>query len=129
MFVTSDRCAACLAQVPSWIALLDELQRTGGGPFQVVVLSKHGTLVPSRLRAAFDGRLFVDVVDNVSRFAQRTGIGWTPALVLLDPSHRLRLITETLTPTIRREFIEAIQTRSRKETGKWFDGTQSFAGR
>jgi hypothetical protein len=92
------------------LALLESVRDLPRETVHVVVTSKDGSRIPDALKRASPFPTTVQEIDDVAAFGQRTGIGWTPALIVLDSKHRLRLITESLTPAIRDIAVQQLRS-------------------
>jgi hypothetical protein len=114
VLVTSDECRASQKQVGPWLQLLDSIRDLPPDAVEVVVLSKAGSRIPQTVRENSPFPTRTRVIDDAVTFSRRTGISWTPALIVLDSHARLRLITEALTPIIRDEAIRQLRSSVNK---------------
>jgi hypothetical protein len=106
VLISSDECQFSRDEAAAWIRLIRTISFKNSDA--VVILTMSGTSVPSQVAEALRAQgvsYHVLSVANESRFAQETGVAWTPESIVLDSDHRVRLSAERVT----RAFAKQVQ--------------------
>jgi len=102
VIVFSDRCLHSRREMHAWRRFLES---TSPQPtVNVVLVSRSGDEISNQLASAarLHGWTYQQVrVRDSALFAERTGIAWSPELLVLDPKSRVRIATERLTPRVQ----------------------------
>jgi hypothetical protein len=105
LFVTSDTCPWCNAELPEWQEFLSKapLQSTA-----VILVSFNGMRIPdamARILSARKVRYQESIVVNSPGFIGETGISGTPEIIAMDSGLRVRFLSVRLTETLRQQIV------------------------
>jgi hypothetical protein len=84
-------------------------QLPGVAGWQLLIVTKNGAEIPRALSSAASQRglrsQIVRVTNNAG-FSEQTGIAWTPQVLVLDSTGRVRISAEAVTHTVEAAIIE-----------------------
>lgn len=107
LFVVSDTCPACQSQLQMWRELLKAIP--GNADVEVIVASTKGSdLADVLARERPDLRQTRRAITSLAGFAQRTGISWTPHVLVLDTSSVIRGATHLVTPALIPTIVQSL---------------------
>lgn len=107
VLIVSDSCRFSAAQMKVWATVLTRIHFTADD--RLILVGTHGTgLVNTLAMQARAQNLVVQQtsITSVPRFAQETGIGWTPETLVLDENRRVRIASEVVTPIVFDEIMK-----------------------
>ena len=114
VMVFSDHCAPSRREAVAWKRLLETMRPEG---VRLVLVSRQGRKLSSALArtARARGWLCKEArVRDATAFAERTGIAWSPELLVLDSRSRVRLASEQLMPAVEREVRTLVEQAAEK---------------
>jgi hypothetical protein len=105
LFVTSDTCPWCNAELPEWQDFLRQapLQSTS-----VLLVSFGGLKIPTAMEQVLSARGIrcqKALIVNGPGFTGQTGIGATPTIVAMDGGLHVRFTSVRLTKTFQRQIV------------------------
>lgn len=109
VFFVADSCAVCAQQVAMWASLINRADFLPTD--RIILISFGGSVISSELASLAQSRNIEAhealVLDPIL-VGQRTGVAWTPQLMLLDSAMRLRGSAQALNDRTIEDFLELL---------------------